>query len=103
MMRKIFDSLQRIHDDYRAHHQDMEQLVLSQEATNRNYEQHMENALSAISTPSLTQTKKSRIKSPKMQTPKSGPRPSSRKSTPSSGRVPASRRRKLQSMLGSRS
>jgi hypothetical protein len=96
MMRKIFDSLQRIHDDYRAHHQDMEQLVLSQEATNRNYEQLMDNALSAISTPPRTQTRTSRTRSRTMHAPKPAPTPSSSKSTPSSARPPDSRRRKPQ-------
>lgn len=49
MLQKIYESLQKINDDYLAHGKDMEQLVLNSEKLNMDYENTMETTLNTMS------------------------------------------------------
>ena len=58
LLKKICESLEAIHARYEAHSKEMEELVISLQVSNKEYEDGMQDNLNDISTTLLTQTKK---------------------------------------------
>ena len=54
MLKRIYESVSKVSDNYNDHNLDMEQLISSIELENKTYEGNMNDIIHTLSTPPLT-------------------------------------------------